>query len=243
MSMLVSDYDGTYANSENNIILNSVAVEKFIQDGNIFVLSSGRSYESLIRKTETCNIPYSFLACADGNYLFDKDGNILLSNEIDHESVSKIDKLKEIGNYKRVDYTYEREYSTEYDKDKPLGSISFVINNCDITDEFRTEFERIKRENPRYDYSIYGYADEMYFMIKPKNVSKTSPIIFLEKKLNIPKSDIFTIGDGLNDLEMIRDYNGFVIGENPDLRKVALDNYNSVYELVSDIEKRKVKRR
>ena len=55
--------------------------------------------------------------------------------------------------------------------------------------------------------------------------------------------DLFTIGDGDNDLPMLHDYNGFMIGDNETLKKVTLKCYNEVYELIDDIEKQKVKRR
>ena len=46
--LLVSDYDGTYSNNDESIYLNNEAIEKFMKDGNTFVLSSGRSYTSLL---------------------------------------------------------------------------------------------------------------------------------------------------------------------------------------------------
>ena len=243
MSILVSDYDGTFANGKSNIRINCAAVSEFIKKGNIFVLSSGRSYESLTRKVEEHNIPYNFLACADGNYLFDENGNLLLSSKMDREILPKVDRLRSIKGYERVDYAYERKYSKEYDAQENIGSLAFIFKKPNVTNEFRDEFERIKQENPSYDYSVYGYNDEEYFMIKPRSVSKASPIVYLEKKLSLPKSEIFTVGDALNDLEMIRDYNGFLIGDNPELKKVALGSYESVHELIDDIERRKVKRR
>ena len=49
--LLVSDYDGTYSNNDDSIYLNNEAIEKFMKDGNTFVLSSGRSYTSLLKET------------------------------------------------------------------------------------------------------------------------------------------------------------------------------------------------
>ena len=42
---------------------------------------------------------------------------------------------------------------------------------------------------------------------------------------------------------MIRDYNGYIVGNREELESIALNRYNAVYELVNDIEKQKVKRR
>lgn len=243
MSMLVSDYDGTYANGERNINLNSYAINGLLSTGHTFVLSSGRSYESLLRKTRINSIPYSYLGCADGNFLFDSEGNLLQGFFMSHEIVDKIQKLKNVGAYERIDYTYEREYSTTYKPNEELGSISFVIKKSKITDELLREYNKLKEENPDYNFMPYSYDDTMYFMIRPKGISKSSPIIYLQNQLQIPTSEIFTIGDGDNDLEMIRDYNGFVIGSNERLHEVALGEYHSVHDLADDIAKKRVKRR
>ncbi|MBO5375285.1 MAG: HAD family phosphatase [Bacilli bacterium] len=243
MSMLVSDYDGTYANGERNINLNSYAINGLLSTGHTFVLSSGRSYESLLRKTRINEIPYSYLGCADGNFLFDSEGNLLQGFFMSHEIIDKIEKLKKAALYERIDYTYEREYSTIYKPNEKLGSISFVVKESNRTDELLEEYNRLKEENPDYNFMPYSYNGTIYFMIRPKGVSKSSPIIYLQDKLQIPNSEIFTIGDGDNDLEMIRDYNGFVIGDNKALHEVALGEYHSVHALADDIAKKKVKRR
>lgn len=243
MSMLVSDFDGTYDKGERSINLNSYAINGLLSTGHTFVLSSGRSYESLSRKTRINSIPYSYLGCADGNFLFDSEGNLLQGFFMSHEIVDKLQKLKNVATYERIDYTYEREYSTTYKPNEKLGSISFVIKESNATDEFKAEYNRLKKENPDYNFMPYEYNGTVYYMIRPKGISKSSPIIYLQDKLQIPSSEIFTIGDGLNDLEMIRDYNGFVIGGNEELHKVALGEYHSVHALADDIAKKKVKRR
>lgn len=243
MSMLISDYDGTFANSERNISLNSEAISRYLSEGNTFVLSSGRSYTSLLNKVKEHNIPYSFLACADGSYLFDQEGNLLLSHRMSHDAVEQVDELKHLTDFGRVDYTYEREYSEEYNPEKPISSLSFVIDDININSKFVQKFLELKEQNPQYDYFAYGYNGTSYYMIKAKGISKSSPIEHLQKRLRIPKTEIYTVGDGLNDLEMIRDYNGFVIGDEKALQEVALAKYDSVYSLVDDIAKKKVKRR
>jgi hypothetical protein len=56
VSLLVSDYDGTFANSINNIELNCKMISRFLGFGNHFVLSSGRSYNSLLKRRWLCGI-------------------------------------------------------------------------------------------------------------------------------------------------------------------------------------------
>ena len=243
MSMLFSDYDGTFANTTKNISINCDAVANYMKRGNVFVLSSGRSFNSLFKKTIEHNIPYDYLACADGSYLFDKNGNLLLSHYVSHDAVSQVRELEDLAKFDRIDYTYERDYSVVYDNNEKIASISFVIKDKNINSKLNKRFLELKRENPQYDYVVYGFEDISYYMIKAKGISKSAPIAYLEDKLMVPKREIFTVGDGINDLEMIRDYNGFMIGDRIVLYDVALGKYDSVFGLVDDIINKKVKRR
>ena len=139
MSMLVSDYDGTYANGERNINLNSYAINGLLSTGHTFVLSSGRSYESLLRKTRINEIPYSYLGCADGNFLFDSEGNLLQGFFMSHEIIDKIENEGKKPSFEIL-YNLIRElaitpdsifYPERSDKDSEVENLIRRLHNCD----------------------------------------------------------------------------------------------------------------
>jgi HAD superfamily hydrolase (TIGR01484 family) len=243
--MLVSDYDGTFSTSTSDIELNCKLIREFIKDGNQFVLSSGRPLNSLKKQVELYDIPYTHLGTSDGNFLFDKKGNLLEYNLISHHIVRNdiLKALKNLKIYEGIQYAYPKVNLNKYYRRSRLGSIAFVIKEKKITDEFLILFDELKRTNDAYDFSVYGYSGIDYFMIRPKGISKSSPIKKLSNKLHISKKHIYTIGDNDNDYELVRDFNGFVIGNNEELNKVALKRYNAVHELVSDIQSKKVLKR
>lgn len=243
MKLLVSDYDGTYRAKEEHIEINNKAIEKFIQKGNLFMLSSGRPLDSLKRQTEKNNIPYTHLGTSDGNFLFDKDGNMLMANIMKQDIIDKLDEIKSLNIYERIQYAYPEENTTYYADRKDIGSIAFVLNRGNITDRFLKLYDQLSKANPDYRFEVYGYNSAYYYMIKPLGIDKSTPIRFLKKKLNLNKKKIFTIGDNINDIEMIRDYNGYMIGSNIILESVALGKYDAVYKLVDDINKKKVLKR
>lgn len=243
MSILVSDYDGTFDRKKSDIKINCQSIASFIKEGNIFVLSSGRSYNSLLSEVYNHNIPYNFLATCDGSYLYDSNGTLLFSHSMNHDVISKAIALCEKSKCKRIDFAYTKDYSSYYIADENIGCLALVIDEKDITSDFFHQFYQLKENNPFYDYSYYGYNGLFYFMVKCKGLSKSSPINFLRNKLSISTNEIYTIGDNLNDLEMINDFNGFVISDNEMLQKVSLGRYDSVHDLTKDILNRKVKRR
>ena len=243
MKLLVSDYDGTFHTGRLDIDINVKMIRKFIKDGNIFALSSGRSYNSLKREVLVHDIPYNFLATCDGSMLFDKNGNNLMFNEINPNVIDDISDITNLGVKMEVNYTHLREYDKTHKKGDPLASISFKIDRSNITPEFQRLYDKLKDEHKDLDFFIYSWHDEFYYMIKPKNVTKSTPVKEISKRLQIPNKKIFTIGDNSNDFEMIRDYNGFMIGDCRELESVALKKYNAVYELVKDISKKRVLKR
>lgn len=243
MNLLVSDYDGTLSTNKYDMKINCEYLNNFINSGNKFVLSSGRPLISIKRQIEMYNIPYSYIASSDGSYLFDKNDNLLLANHMSKKIIDEIDDLKKLDIYREIQYSRPRYNGTTVDNDE-IGSIAFVIEKDNITDEFLYLYNKLKENNSNdYQFETYGYDKRYFYMVRPKGVNKSVPIRFLEKKLKIPKSKIYTIGDNNNDIEMIRDYNGFMIGDNEDVEKVALKKYNSVHELIKDINKKKVLKR
>lgn len=243
MKLLVSDYDGTLFTSENSIKINVDKITEFISEGNLFMLSSGRSYESLMGKVEEYNIPVSFLATEDGSHLFDKNGTLL------HEKMLNIDIEKEIHDIKALNRHYGMQYGTtrkyyESYPGLPVSSINFMIQEDMIDKRFNAEWKKLERNHKKeYEFLVYGYSGIYYYCIKAKGIDKANPVDRLSEMLRFDKKDIFTIGDSENDKPMIVNYNGYMIGDYEPLKKCSIACYNEVYELIDDIQKQKVKRR
>lgn len=229
MNLLVSDYDQTLAMDDITIKLNIRKINEFRQNGNLFMLSTGRDYQSIKNEIKKYNINYDYLSCSDGTSLYDINGNIFLA-KLDYEDLKK----------------------TEYLKLKYKTIISFVDIN---SDESKLPEERIiEIKSPSYKKiiaEILQYFDKYlinsdykcYYnciLIKPKGVNKSTTIEYLEKKLDLSKKNIFTIGDHDNDSEMIRDYNGFsMLWGTKKAKEYSLKKYIIMCALLDDIEKKK----
>ena len=61
MKLLVSDYDGTFKEStkSGSVEKNVAAVKRFLDNGNMFSIATGRSYISIKRETDRFHIPYN----------------------------------------------------------------------------------------------------------------------------------------------------------------------------------------
>lgn len=241
--LIVSDFDGTFFTSVKDIEINCEKIFDFMSRGNYFLLSSGRSYDSLMEQVKKYNIPYSYIGTSDGSFLFDNNRNMIDSFTMSHDILKDLQGLFKNSIYEKIQYSYPKTYGKKYKKNSLLASVVFVINNKNISTSFLDDFDSLKENNKDYDFAVYSYKDISYYIIRSKGTNKGRLVQSLAEKIDVSKDNIYTIGDNDNDFEMIRDYNGYMIGDNLGLVSVALERYNAVHELVSDINKGKVLKR
>lgn len=243
MKLLVSDFDGTFHTDEESIKVNCEILKNFLKEGNYFMLSTGRAFDSIKRKIEEYDIPCNYIGTSDGSFLLDKDGKVILENNISSDVVDNMQEFTDLATFERIQYAYPETNLLEYDKERSLASIAYVIKKENISSQVLELFENLKNRYSNYQFDIYGYDELYFFLVRPKGISKSTPVDYLSKILSIPKKEIYTIGDNSNDFEMIRDYNGYMIGNNEKLKSVALKKYDAFYELVQDINNKKVLKR
>lgn len=243
MKLISSDYDGTYDNSLFNIRVNNIKLSEFVASGNIFLLNTGRSYKFAKDATDYYRIPYTYLAVGDGTALYNKRDELVFFNGLDNNIVNDFLAFASNNNLDRVNFLYPDIYSEKLVLNKRLGGLSLGVDYKQYTSTIRLLFAEFKDHHPDYGCVVYKSKDTVYLCVKPKGVNKTVPVISLSYSLSISKNDIFTIGNSDNDIEMIRDFNGFHIGKYPDIARHSLGEYKAVYNLVEDISKAKVKRR
>ena len=61
MKLLVSDFDGTLFIDYPSLEKNIHAIQRFREEGNLFVINSGRNYTSLMKEIKQYQIPYDIL--------------------------------------------------------------------------------------------------------------------------------------------------------------------------------------
>ena len=91
---------------------------------------------------------------------------------------------------------------------------------------FYIKIKGFSRKTIEIDFS-FGYGSlKLEFEEKDIDVFiKAFPIKFLQRNVFHPSEAIYTIGDNTNDKEMIRDYNGFRIGNNKDFTPEGIYKY------------------
>ncbi len=80
--LLVSDYDKTlkvHYDFTHDIFMkiNVKSIKRFIQNGNFFMLNTGRAFDSIKKEIVDNKIPYNYLVCNDGTLLLDNKDNVV----------------------------------------------------------------------------------------------------------------------------------------------------------------------
>ena len=228
--ILVSDYDQTFYLNDDDIELNKKFVEKFRKNGNIFVIATGRSYFDFHNKVNMYHFDYDYVIINHGATILDKNDTIIANFSINDNVINNIkedlqleksikgfccSKLKSRVDFEHRDLT---KINVKYNTKEEAMTINEVINN-------------------KYSADVNSYyVTENSLEIISNKTNKSNAINLLLERLNILKENIYTIGDGYSDIEMIKDFNGYaMVNSVKELKQVAIKEYKSVSNLIDEI--------
>lgn len=231
MKLLVSDYDGTIFDIENikDTRRNIDAIKRFKDNGNLFAIATARTFASIKSQTDKFKIPYDYLICSDGGCVFDKDDNLIYSNSIDKQLLMRIYfYLESLPFIKKFEF---------------LDSFGKKTNSfCDVQQIYvevyiKNTLEILKIKRKLAPLISIGILSICYFY---KSTFKTDGIKIISERENMEKENIYTIGNGNNDICMLSEYNGSRVPYS--YPKVIMQGFpkNSVCSYVKKIESGKI---
>lgn len=223
MKILVSDFDGTFY--DDQFQENVKAINEFVEKGNIFIIATGRNVTSLKNEFEDIDLKYNYLICNDGGSIYDKDGNLLAYKKINPELVPKIYNYLD-KNRKAVTEVFI-DMGGEYSIDTDDQCITLIAKILD-----RKRAENVLADILTSMPEVNGYLSKNWINIVNKEVSKANAIEYLASKNNFNHEDIYTIGDDVNDVSMIKNYNGYMIDHYEEISKLTDKKVYSFLELV-----------
>ncbi|CCX36415.1 hAD superfamily hydrolase [Clostridium sp. CAG:1000] len=230
--VLVVDYDRTLFINNSDMLNNINSINKFRENGNIFIIATGRTYNSLKKEIDKYNIEYDYLILNHGSLVIKKDKSTLFHYKIDKNILFNITNYLSKYKPKSVMYSYYTEDTND-------------INNPDIskiTIGFQKDIETFKKVMmdvvKKYNNKLNIYFTQNYEIeLISKETNKSRAIDLLMKKANFKKENIYTIGDSYTDIDMINDYNGSCMEKSIDILKnnKNIKKYSSVSVLIKDI--------
>lgn len=233
--MIVSDYDQTFYINDQDMEINKEVVSKFINFGNLFVIATGRSYFDFKTKLELYQFPYHYAILNHGATIIDCNNHVLVNIPIETNIPLEIEQdlaLEKSTNYfccsnleSRVDFSHDN-----------LTKINVKYESYDLA------MKQVKFINNKYqDYVKAYYVNNNSIEIISKEVNKAKAISYIMNLENVVEENIYTIGDGYSDIEMIKKYKGYCMENSiEELKKYAICEYNSVSSMLEDILQEKI---
>lgn len=227
MKLLISDYDETLKSNLKNLYINIEAINKFRARGNKFIIATGREFKSIKTEINNYNIKYDYLICNNGLIIFDNKDNIISAYPLTEETMKKIYDSFRYGICNTSKYNfYEHTLENE--------------NILEIKARFETN-EKAQKHKDYLERNIVGIHCDIF----DKNLfignysSKGTAIKEIQKIENIEKNNIYTIGDDINDMEMLQEFNGYrMINSSKKLWFKGLPVKTQVHKLIKKINKK-----
>jgi len=235
MKMLISDYDRTLFRNEEELLINIKYINNYIKK-NMFCIASGRSKQDIENDIKTYNIPFNYLILNHGATIYDKDFKLikyyLIDSLIANTIYNKV--LLNKGIEKAIVYSKNKKDVKEFNN---VIKLLFIFSNIEETFKVK-EFIDINFSNYIKTY-ISERHDHITLEVISKNINKSLAINEIKNIENINKKDIYVIGDNFNDIEMIKDYNGYAINTSiKEVKSITTKYCDCVYELIDIINRR-----
>lgn len=229
MKLLASDYDGTFKSDVKNLKINIQVIKDFMDKGNKFAIITGRSFKSIKKEIEKYNIEYHYLSCNNGLIIFDKDDNIVEASTLPKETLKLLyniaDESLNVNRIKLYDF-----YDSTRNLDNVL-EVALEFNNIKSAKEYKKYLQGILS-----DVSCYQVLNRLFI---GNNQSKANAVEIIKHLEQINDKNIYTVGDNLNDLDMLQKYNGYRIGTSyPKLWFKRIPVTREVHTLIKKINKK-----
>ncbi len=227
MKILASDFDNTlYVENAEVFKHNLEAIKKYILQGNIFVIITGRNYSSIKLKLNEYQIPYSYLICNDGTKIFNNldycIDTILLSKE-------RIVATTSILQHYSYPYYLDDGYN-ETENINDCVKIAVHYEDFNVAQQIMTDIMK--------NVNVYSYISREHINIVDASVNKCNALKRLCNLEKLSISNLYVIGDDINDLEMLTAFQGAIMKEHHSkLDSLNKKEYKYLYQYIEELSK------
>ncbi len=227
MKVLASDFDLTlYVDDLEIVKKNVMAIRRFMKNGNLFGIITGRNYSDIKVLLNQYDIPYHYLICQDGAKLFDSMDYCFSTVSLSREDIVRIVPVLEEYHF---DYYLDDGYNETTNMDDCVKVVGVIGNR---REEAQKVVDILIKEG------FYAYLSMYYINILDSSVNKKNALEKLLVHAYCYKEDLYVIGDSVNDLEMLTSFQGAIMkNHSKELDHLGKKSYNTLYEYIEELER------
>lgn len=260
MKIVASDFDHTlffpekvFADNSKNIASTDLAaIAKWRARGNLFGIITGRSYSMLMQRIKTISLHCDFIICLTGAVSYDENGKIISQKSIDNADTRFIISMPIMQRSRHIAcFTAYNEYvcvqsecswfNNMQGKEEFVQIDSFMAQClkgvCQISLQYADNVEAAQAaaEINSLSTALCAYQNNEAVDIVRSDVDKATSLLQFLTANNWTGDNVYTIGDGDNDLSMIKRFSGFTLdsaGKN--IKEQANKVYISVGQMLME---------
>jgi len=227
MKILASDFDNTLFVEDTNIFLkNILAIKRFVSHGDVFCIFTGKNYSDIKGILTKYKILYSYLICEDGAKIYNNMDYCIDTVMMNSKIISKCLKV-----FKNNNCSYYLDDG--YNKTNNVNDCVKVVGIYDDLNKASKILNEILSE-----VDVYAYLSKSHINIVDKSVNKCNSLKRLLNLEGLANNEIYVIGDGINDLELIKNFNGVIMSNhNNKLDNLCRKEYDTLYEYIEELSK------
>ncbi len=223
--LVVLDIDGTLVNSDKKITKKTKEyIKKASEMGVRFIIASGRTPYGILpiaKEIELEKIGGYILAYNGGSCINCKNMEVLYENFIDKEKIKEIADFGAKNNIPYLTYNNDIMYTpndiTKYlELEATINNLT-VVKVLDMVEEVNFNFPKVifadegdklvKYEDEAIetfkDFEVFR-SEPFFLEVCPKGIHKATGIENIIKILGVKQEEVIAVGDGFNDITMIK---------------------------------------
>lgn len=220
MNLYVFDYDGTFYRTKEELRKNILMMKRVMAEGHVFVIATGRSYESFIHEIENHNIEFDYLILSSGAQILSKDYKVIHQTTMDIQVFKTIEMNYIKNQFDILDQRYISLLHNQKNIDgiHSLLKVTYNVKKSQMNSILKASIQSFHDR----DINIYLLPLQNYDLLEMVS-SQTNKAKAIQKLVDYIDKPVQVIvaGDSENDLEMIETFDGYLMENHDKTLKIS----------------------
>lgn len=238
--IICSDYDRTFKVNQQISKRNLQAVKDLRKKGHLFVVNTGRTFQSFREESNLHTLEFDYAICGSGSQIINHSFKLIHQTTFNKEIIKTF--INELPESSAILIQYSNQHQWQILRTNQENGWDTTVYQ-QIPQQLNTmscrfgTIEEAKRFHDNFPFNLNAFLNYYSIDMVASKMDKANGLHQLVKLLAVNPSEVFVVGDGLNDLPMLTEFNGAVVEHGQDavkklVKKVVIDVASFIYETI-----------